>query len=261
MDGALAVRVIQGWVAETGVTCARFAGRGSRDRATSWKGCTATSICSAATGWEPRRCSQGWAADYRVDRLVFKKYPSCGGTQSTTELMLDLVEDEELEADDVERVEIRIVPYLYRLVGHPFEVGSNPKVNAQFSARYCAANALLRKSLDARPLRSRRHQRPRGARAGGADRRGPRRRAGCARTYRGRPAGGVPRTGGSTSGRPISAQDSRGTPCTKEEHLQRFSDCLAFAGDPAFDADERGADHRRRWSAWRTSPMCAAWCP
>ena len=28
VDGALAVRVIQGWVAETGVTCARLAGRG-----------------------------------------------------------------------------------------------------------------------------------------------------------------------------------------------------------------------------------------
>jgi 2-methylcitrate dehydratase PrpD len=31
-------------------------------------------------------------------------------------------------------------------VGHPFEIGDNPKVNAQFSIQYCVANALLRKS-------------------------------------------------------------------------------------------------------------------
>jgi 2-methylcitrate dehydratase PrpD len=30
-------------------------------------------------------------------------------------------------------------------VGHPFEIGDNPKVNAQFSIQYCVANALLRK--------------------------------------------------------------------------------------------------------------------
>ncbi len=85
--------------------------------------------------------------------------------------MLDLVEDERLEPDDVEHVEIRIVPYLYRLVGHPFEVGSNPKVNAQFSARYCAANALLRKSSTLAHFEADAISDPE-VLAGGADRRG-----------------------------------------------------------------------------------------
>ena len=35
-------------------------------------------------------------------------------------------------------------PYAHRLVGHPFRVGANPRVDAQFSAAYCVANALVR---------------------------------------------------------------------------------------------------------------------
>jgi 2-methylcitrate dehydratase PrpD len=32
------------------------------------------------------------------------------------------------------------------LVGGPFKIGDNPKVDAQFNIQYCVANALLRKS-------------------------------------------------------------------------------------------------------------------
>jgi 2-methylcitrate dehydratase PrpD len=39
-----------------------------------------------------------------------------------------------------------VPPYTYKLVGHPFEMGTTPRVNAQFSIRYCVANALLRGS-------------------------------------------------------------------------------------------------------------------
>jgi 2-methylcitrate dehydratase PrpD len=39
-----------------------------------------------------------------------------------------------------------VPPYTYKLVGHPFEIGATPRVNAQFSIRYCVANALLRGS-------------------------------------------------------------------------------------------------------------------
>jgi 2-methylcitrate dehydratase PrpD len=35
---------------------------------------------------------------------------------------------------------------MYNLVGHPFKLGNNPRVDAQFSVRYCIASALLRKN-------------------------------------------------------------------------------------------------------------------
>jgi 2-methylcitrate dehydratase PrpD len=39
-----------------------------------------------------------------------------------------------------------VTPDIYNLVGHQFEIGANPRVNAQFNIQYCVANALLRKS-------------------------------------------------------------------------------------------------------------------
>ena len=66
-------------------------------------------------------------------------------TQGSTEVILSLMGDARFDAADVDRVEIIVPPYTYKLVGHPFQVGSNPKVNAQFSIRYCVANALVRK--------------------------------------------------------------------------------------------------------------------
>jgi 2-methylcitrate dehydratase PrpD len=86
----------------------------------------------------------GLGTDYQVGKIVFKKYPSCGATQASTEMILDLAAGEGFGAADVERVDITVPPYIYKLVGHPFQVGSNPKVNAQFNIRYCVANALVR---------------------------------------------------------------------------------------------------------------------
>jgi 2-methylcitrate dehydratase PrpD len=54
--------------------------------------------------------------------------------------------EEGIDAKDIKHVEITVPPYAHRLVGHPFQVGTNPKVSAQFSIRYCVANALIRKS-------------------------------------------------------------------------------------------------------------------
>lgn len=42
-------------------------------------------------------------------------------------------------------IDIKVMPYTYKLVGHPFKIGEKPTVNAQFSIQYCVANALLRK--------------------------------------------------------------------------------------------------------------------
>jgi 2-methylcitrate dehydratase PrpD len=77
---------------------------------------------------------------------VFKKYPSCALTASSTNLILQLATEEKLAAEDIEHVFIAVGSYAYKLVGHLFAIGDNPTVNAQFSIQYCVANALLRKS-------------------------------------------------------------------------------------------------------------------
>jgi 2-methylcitrate dehydratase PrpD len=54
------------------------------------------------------------------------------------------MKEQHLRAEDIDRVEVTVPPYAYKLVGHPFEIGANPRVNAQFSIQYCVASALVR---------------------------------------------------------------------------------------------------------------------
>jgi 2-methylcitrate dehydratase PrpD len=58
--------------------------------------------------------------------------------------MMDMMEKHGFNADDVEHIEIILPPYGFKLVGHPFKIGENPRVDAQFNVAYCVVNALLR---------------------------------------------------------------------------------------------------------------------
>lgn len=146
VDGSLAVRVIEGWVAETGITCARLASRGITGPANFLEGIYGYSHIFGKDKMKPAGMAAGLGEEYKIRKLVFKKYPSCGLTQGSTDAILGLMSDEGFDAHDVERIRIIVPPYTYKLVGHPFQLGANPKVNAQFSIRYCVANALVRKS-------------------------------------------------------------------------------------------------------------------
>src|SRR5690606_17490692 len=85
----------------------------------------------------------GLGSTDRSADMVYKKFPSCGATQGLTEVMLNLLREHQLQADDVETVQVSLAPYGHRLVGHEFRIGDNPTVDGQFSAQYCIANVLL----------------------------------------------------------------------------------------------------------------------
>ena len=61
-------------------------------------------------------------------------------------MALALVEAPGLKDGDILKAEVRLPPYAHRLVGHAFAPGANPRVDAQFSAAYCVANAFVRGS-------------------------------------------------------------------------------------------------------------------
>lgn len=237
VDGALAVRVVQGWVAETGVVCARLAARGitgpanflegvygyphlfGRDRDTDARRARAASIVSAL------------GTHYHAGKLVFKRFPSCGATQAGTQLALDLMAAEGLDAGDVERIQIAVPPYVYRLVGHPFHIGDNPKVNAQFSIRYCVANALIRKTPVLAHFEEAAIRDPEVLRlveridvVGDAalDARG---HTAVDMRLRTKDSREFARSRDIAPGFPQS-------PLTREQHLSRFRDCVEFAGRP-----------------------------
>ncbi len=146
IDGSLAVRVIQGWVSQTGMHCAQLAKLGITGPKNFLDGVYGYFHLFGRDAISPDTCVQGLGERFDLQKVIFKKYPSCGLTLGCTDVTLALVEDKGLAPDDIDRVEVRVPPYAHKLVGHPFEIGDNPKVNAQFSIQYCVANALMRKS-------------------------------------------------------------------------------------------------------------------
>jgi 2-methylcitrate dehydratase PrpD len=146
IDGSLAVRLIQGWVAETGVSCAQMAQHGLTGPVNFVSGIYGYAHLYGRGRLEPRSVTEGLGRDWRLNGMMFKKYPSCGLTQGLTELTLNLVERAAIRETEVRSVTVRLPPYAWKLVGHPFKVGANPRVDAQFSAPYCVANAIVRRA-------------------------------------------------------------------------------------------------------------------
>ena len=146
VDGSLAVRLIQGWVAESGVSCALLAKSGWTGPANFLGGVYGYLHLFAQDKFEARSLIAGIGETYKVMDTMFKKYPSCGLTQGVTELALQFASELHLEPEQIVSAEVRLPPYAYRLVGHDFYVGEYARVNAQFSVQYCVANAFVRKA-------------------------------------------------------------------------------------------------------------------
>jgi 2-methylcitrate dehydratase PrpD len=146
IDGSLAVRVVQGWVAATGIECAELARAGLTGPVNFLTGIYGYPHLYGRGTLEAASVVQGLGSDWRLLRMMFKKYPSCGATQGLTELVLQLVHELDLQPQDVQALELRLPPYSHKLVGHAWRCGDNPRVDAQFSARYCAANAIVRRA-------------------------------------------------------------------------------------------------------------------
>ena len=162
--------------------------------------------------------------------------PSCGGTLAPTDAILTLVSEKSIPPEEIARVDIKVSPHVHKLVGGFFEVGENPKVNAQFNIQYCVANALLRKSSRLRHFDE-------------ADIRDPR-IAELVKVIHVSPEPSLDDPASATFSIAAhvkvttkrgdvydtkSADIQRGhpgNPLTREEHLERFRDCLDYADNP-----------------------------
>jgi 2-methylcitrate dehydratase PrpD len=144
IDGSLGVRVNQGWVAHDGVVAARFARLGISGPRNFLTGVYGYLHLYAKGQFTPAALLADLGRDYRLDAIVFKKYPSCALTASPTEAIRRILADHRLDPEHVAQVDVVLPPYAHKLVGHPFKVGDNPAVDGQFSVQYCIANVLLR---------------------------------------------------------------------------------------------------------------------
>ena len=147
VDASLAVRVIQGWVSQSGITCARLARLGITGPENFLEGVYGYFHLYAKDTIDPKTVVSEFGERFDLQKVVFKKYPCCGMNQGPTELILTMMKEHDISPEEVERINVTVPPYCYKLVGHPFRMGDNPRVNAQFSIQYCIANALARGSV------------------------------------------------------------------------------------------------------------------
>ena len=146
IDGSLAVRMIQGWVAEAGIECAQMAQAGITGPVNFLGGVYGYPHLYGRDRLDPQAMVSGLGEEWRLAAMMFKKFPSCGATQGMTELTLRIVDELDLAPEQVRAVDVRLPPYSHKLVGHDFRIGDNPRVNAQFSAQYCVASAIVRRA-------------------------------------------------------------------------------------------------------------------
>jgi 2-methylcitrate dehydratase PrpD len=145
VDGALAVRANNGFSAQSGIVCAQLAKRGITGPKNFIEGIYGYLHLFGMDKYTVNTLTNKLGKDYLFHtNLLFKKHPSCACTEAGTDAILFIMKENGVQEKDVDRIEIKLSPIAFRLVGHPFEVGDNPTVNAQFSVRYCVASALLR---------------------------------------------------------------------------------------------------------------------
>ena len=144
IDGSLAVRIIQGWVSQNSFTCAQFAGAGITGPLDFLEGIYGYFHLFGRDKIDSEHVTSDLGKRFELQNMVFKKYPSCGVTQGSTDAILQLMKEKGLGAADIREINVHVPPYAYKLVGHPFRLGITPRVNAQFSIQYCVASALLR---------------------------------------------------------------------------------------------------------------------
>ncbi|MGP3943731.1 MmgE/PrpD family protein [Streptomyces sp. 6N106] len=112
VDGSLAVRLIQGWAAEAGVTCALWALRGLTGPRNFLDGVYGYTHLYGRGRTDAASLVKGLGEHYALTGTMFKKYPSCGLTQGVTELALR-ARRSGVRAERIDRVEVVLPPYAY----------------------------------------------------------------------------------------------------------------------------------------------------
>lgn len=145
VDGSLAFGCLQGFVSQAGIICAQLAKRGITGPKNFFEGVFGYFHLFGRKNRDPQNVVDKLGERFDMTRTMFKRFPSCGGTLASTDAIIYLMEKHNLTPENVASIDITVKPYTRDFVGHPFVIGSNPKVDAQFSIQYCVANALLRK--------------------------------------------------------------------------------------------------------------------
>jgi 2-methylcitrate dehydratase PrpD len=147
LEGTLAKRLQPALACESGVMCALLARKGLTGPKEWLEGMWGMAKVYGKNHGDLSSDSiealrQGLGSRFLGDELSFKLYPCCKVTHTAIEAALALAEENDLHAHEVKDVVVNVSQGAYDTVGHPFQIRSDPQVDAQFSIPYTVALAL-----------------------------------------------------------------------------------------------------------------------
>ncbi|HTY82410.1 MAG TPA: MmgE/PrpD family protein, partial [Dehalococcoidales bacterium] len=145
-DARHAFKLAQGLAARDGVVAAEMAATGwtsARDPLQGRYGYFALYCKENDPSWITHDLGKAFYGDG-----TFKPYPGCRFVHSTIDCGLDLVRNNEFNAEDIVSANINTAPMHYDSpLNQPWEIGDFPQANGIFSLRYQLASVLVRKNV------------------------------------------------------------------------------------------------------------------
>ena len=145
-DGAFTKRFHAGWAAHSGVLAAELAKDGFTGPATIIEGKFGF-LHGYSQESDPEAVLKNWSTPWEVMNSSIKPHACCRYKQGPIDCIMEIMESQELRAEEIERVDIAILDAGFDLVAEPVEQKMDPMsvVDAQFSMPFGAALAILRK--------------------------------------------------------------------------------------------------------------------
>jgi 2-methylcitrate dehydratase PrpD len=144
-EKTLAKRMQSAFAARSGVVAAELARRGITGPAASIEG--PAGYYAAYEAGDAAVLLGDLGQRYETENTSIKKYPSCACNHAPVQAAIDLGRQGVIPLDGIERIRVRITPYMHKLVGGDFDPTANLQVAAQFSVKYSVACGLLRKQF------------------------------------------------------------------------------------------------------------------
>jgi 2-methylcitrate dehydratase PrpD len=149
LEGTLATRFAQGLAAQAGVYAAVFARRGIT---------AAREVLEGKFGYYPvyqrgeydvRNLLAGLGERFEGVNVTLKKYPCCMHSHAAIDGLLSILDEQDLNPEDVDRVVVKINQQGFNFVCLPLEKTRVPRSipEAQFSLPYAAATALVKRKV------------------------------------------------------------------------------------------------------------------
>lgn len=145
IDGALAVRAVQGFVSQGAIMCVQLAQAGITGPSNFIEGIYGYNYLYGRDIVNTAEIMCNLGIDFDFHGTIVKRYPSSACTLCATEAALELIEVHRFSPEEVSRIDIRITPYCNSQAGFQFKIAYDPRVEAQANIRYCVANAILRR--------------------------------------------------------------------------------------------------------------------